>query len=153
MHDWADLWRAFVGNFQGTYKRPGSSWDYIFRLSKKGNELFDTTNADVVSAFTYITTNKPYYMSSNGGDQRQLPTSSTLRPSSLMGKTRWGQFSKSKKSHATSASPMVREGTDGSTPIDIGGIIAPHAPGKEKSLPRMGRSGHRQRTTMTISRS
>jgi hypothetical protein len=70
MHDWADLRRAFVGNFQGTYKRPGSSWDYIYRLSKKGNELSDTTNADVVSAFTYITTNKPYYMSSNGGDRR-----------------------------------------------------------------------------------
>lgn len=27
IHDWANLRKAFVGNFQGTYKRPGSSWD------------------------------------------------------------------------------------------------------------------------------
>lgn len=27
IHDWADLRKAFVGNFQGTYKRLGSSWD------------------------------------------------------------------------------------------------------------------------------
>jgi hypothetical protein len=27
IHDWVDLQKAFIGNFQGTYKRPGSSWD------------------------------------------------------------------------------------------------------------------------------
>ena len=25
--DWADLRKVFVGNFQGTYVRPGNSWD------------------------------------------------------------------------------------------------------------------------------
>ena len=25
--DWADLKRVFIGNFQGTYVRPGNPWD------------------------------------------------------------------------------------------------------------------------------
>lgn len=72
IHDWVDLKKAFVGNFQGTYKRPESSWDlkrciqksgeslrdYIRRFSQKRNELPDATDADVVSAFTYGTTNE-----------------------------------------------------------------------------------------------
>jgi hypothetical protein len=27
IHDWDDLVHTFVGNFQGTYVRPGNSWD------------------------------------------------------------------------------------------------------------------------------
>jgi hypothetical protein len=27
IHKWDDLVRTFVGNFQGTYVRPGNSWD------------------------------------------------------------------------------------------------------------------------------
>ena len=27
IHDWADLREIFVGNFQGTYERPGNLWD------------------------------------------------------------------------------------------------------------------------------
>ena len=27
IRDWADLKTIFVGNFQGTYVRPGNSWD------------------------------------------------------------------------------------------------------------------------------
>jgi hypothetical protein len=27
IHNWDDLVRMFVGNFQGTYVRPGNSWD------------------------------------------------------------------------------------------------------------------------------
>jgi hypothetical protein len=72
IHNLADLQRALVGNFQGTYKRPRSSWDlqrcahksgdrvqdYIQRFSQKRNELTDATDVDVVSAFTYGTTNE-----------------------------------------------------------------------------------------------
>ena len=25
--DWADLWKVFISNFQGTYVHPGNSWD------------------------------------------------------------------------------------------------------------------------------
>jgi hypothetical protein len=70
--DWANLWRNFVVTFQGTYKCPRSSWDlkrftqksseslwdYIQRFWQKMNELPDATDADVVSAFTYGTTNE-----------------------------------------------------------------------------------------------
>jgi hypothetical protein len=27
IHSWDDLVRTFMGNFQGTYERPGNSWD------------------------------------------------------------------------------------------------------------------------------
>jgi hypothetical protein len=29
IHNWDDLVRTFVGNFQGTYVRPGNSWDLL----------------------------------------------------------------------------------------------------------------------------
>jgi len=62
---WADLRKMFVENFQGTYVRPGNSWDlksckqergeslrdYICRFSKQCNSLPDIVNADVISAF------------------------------------------------------------------------------------------------------
>ena len=62
---WADLRKVFVRNFQGTYVRPGNSWDlkcckqepgeslrdYIRRFSKQCNSLPDVIDADVISAF------------------------------------------------------------------------------------------------------
>jgi hypothetical protein len=92
-------------------------------------------------------------MTSDGGDQRWRPTSSTLQPSLLMGKTRWGQSSIREKARATLASPAAREGTDGSTLTYAGEITAPRTPRKVKSLARIGRPSRRQRTTTTISRS
>ena len=57
---WADLQKIFVGNFRGTYVRPGNSWDlksckqepseslpdYIWHFSKQYN-----SHPDVISAF------------------------------------------------------------------------------------------------------
>lgn len=65
IRDWADLRSIFVGNFQGTYTRPGNSWDlkscrqrtgetlrdYSKRFSKKCNELPGVDDSDVVGAF------------------------------------------------------------------------------------------------------
>ena len=62
---WADLREIFVGNFQGTYKRPGNPWDlkncrqkagktlhgYIRCFSRQCNELPNVANADVIGAF------------------------------------------------------------------------------------------------------
>jgi len=70
INSWADLRDAFVGNFQGTYARPGNPWDlrncrqkpgeslreYIRRFSKCCTELPSTSDADVVSAFRFGTT-------------------------------------------------------------------------------------------------
>jgi hypothetical protein len=63
--NWDDLVKAFAGNFQGTYVRPGNSWDlrscrqqpgeslweYIQRFSKHRTELPNITDSDVIGAF------------------------------------------------------------------------------------------------------
>jgi len=65
IHDWADLVKIFVGNFQGTYVRPGNFWDlkscrqkpdeslrdFIRRFSKQCTELPNITDSDVIGAF------------------------------------------------------------------------------------------------------
>jgi hypothetical protein len=67
---WDDLVKAFAGNFQGTYVRPGnfwdlrscrqqpgeSLWDYIRRFSKQHTELPNITDSDVIGAFLAGTT-------------------------------------------------------------------------------------------------
>jgi hypothetical protein len=68
--NWDDLVKAFAGNFQGTYVRPGNSWDlrscrqqpgeslrdYIRRFSKQRAELANITDSDVIGAFLAGTT-------------------------------------------------------------------------------------------------
>jgi hypothetical protein len=68
--NWDDLVKAFAGNFQGTYVRPGNSWDlrscrqqpgeslreYIRRFSKQRTELPNITDSDVIGAFHAGTT-------------------------------------------------------------------------------------------------
>jgi hypothetical protein len=68
--DWDDLVKAFAGNFQGMYVRPGNSWDlrscrqqpgeslreYIRRFSKQCTELPNITDSDVIRAFLASTT-------------------------------------------------------------------------------------------------
>ena len=68
--NWDDLVQAFAGNFQGTYVRPGNSWDlrscrqqpgeslwdYIQRFSKQRTELPNVTDSDVIGAFLAGTT-------------------------------------------------------------------------------------------------
>jgi hypothetical protein len=68
--NWDNLVKAFAGNFQGTYVRPGNSWDlrscrqqpgesmrdYIWRFSKRRTELPNITDSDVIGAFLAGTT-------------------------------------------------------------------------------------------------
>jgi hypothetical protein len=68
--NWDNLIKAFAGNFQGTYVRPGNSWDlrsyrqqpgeslrdYIRRFSKQRTELPNITDSDVISVFLAGTT-------------------------------------------------------------------------------------------------
>src|SRR6185312_16335268 len=65
IHDWADLVKIFMGNFQGTYVHPGNSWDlrgcrqkpneslrdYVQRFSKYCTELPSVTHVEVINAF------------------------------------------------------------------------------------------------------
>jgi hypothetical protein len=41
IHNWDDQVRTFVGNFQGTYVRPGNSWDLRACTQKPGESLRD----------------------------------------------------------------------------------------------------------------
>jgi hypothetical protein len=68
--NWDDLVKAFAGNFQGTYVRPGNSWDlwsyrqqpgetlreYIRWFLKQRTELPNITDSDVIGAFLAGTT-------------------------------------------------------------------------------------------------
>jgi hypothetical protein len=70
IHNWDDLVRTFVGNFQGTYVRPRNSWDlrsctqkpgeslrdFIRRFSKRCTELPSMAQSEIVHAFLEGTT-------------------------------------------------------------------------------------------------
>jgi hypothetical protein len=70
IHNWDDLVRMFVGNFQGTYVRPGNSWDlpsctqkpgeslrdFIRHFSKRCTELPSVAQSEIVHAFLEGTT-------------------------------------------------------------------------------------------------
>jgi hypothetical protein len=70
IHNWDDLVRTFMGNFQGTYVRPGNSWDlrsctqkpgeslrdFIRRFSKRCTELPSVAQSEIVHAFLKGTT-------------------------------------------------------------------------------------------------
>jgi hypothetical protein len=70
IHNWDDLVRTFVGNFQGTYMCPGNSWDlrsctqkageslrdFIRRLSKRCTKLPSVAQSEIVHAFLEGTT-------------------------------------------------------------------------------------------------
>jgi hypothetical protein len=70
IHNWDDLVSTFVGNFQGTYVRPGNSWDlrsctqkpgellrdFIRRFSKCCTELPSVAQSEIVHAFLEGTT-------------------------------------------------------------------------------------------------
>jgi hypothetical protein len=70
IHNWDDLVRKVVGNFQGTYVRPGNSWDlrsctqkpgeslwdFIRRFSKRCTELPSVAQSEIVHAFLEGTT-------------------------------------------------------------------------------------------------
>jgi hypothetical protein len=95
--NWDDLVKAFASNFQGTYMRPGNSWDlrscrqqpgeslrdYIRRFSKQRTELPNITDSDVIGAFLTGTTSPP---SSPLVRRRSRPSSE--RTSSLRGASR-----------------------------------------------------------------
>jgi hypothetical protein len=70
IHNWDDLVRTFLGNFQGMYVRPGNSWDlrtctqkpdellrdFIRCFSKRCTELPSVTQSKIVHAFLEGTT-------------------------------------------------------------------------------------------------
>jgi hypothetical protein len=83
--NWDDLVKAFAGNFQGTYVRPGNSWylrschqqpgeslrDYIRRFSKQRTELPNITDSDVIGAFLAGTTCRDLVSKTGSQDSHQ----------------------------------------------------------------------------------
>jgi hypothetical protein len=51
IHNWDDLVRTFVGNFQGTYVHPGNSWDLRVCTQKPGESLRDFIRVDGKNSF------------------------------------------------------------------------------------------------------
>jgi hypothetical protein len=70
IHRWDDLLRTFVGNFKGTYVRPGNSWDlwactqrpgeslrdFMQRFSKRCSELPSIAQSEIMHDFLEVTT-------------------------------------------------------------------------------------------------
>jgi hypothetical protein len=95
--NWDDLVKAFAGNFQGTYVRPGNSWDlrsccqqpgeslrdYNRRFSMQRTELPNITDSDVIGAFEAIfwKDKQP-----QGRQQEDVPEASAQRGAKKKGK-------------------------------------------------------------------
>lgn len=116
IHDWVDLKKAFSGNFQRMYKHPESSldlkgcvqrsmkslWDYIQRFSQKKNELPDATDANIVSAFTYETTNEALVHELGRGQPKTIADLHIIATKSPNGEDSTGAiFRKGKTPHDT----------------------------------------------------
>jgi hypothetical protein len=86
IHNWDDLVRTFVGNFQGTYVRPGNSWDlractlkpgeslrdFIRHFSKRCTELPSVAQSEIVHAFLEVTTCRDLVCLRRGGGGSHL---------------------------------------------------------------------------------
>jgi hypothetical protein len=107
IHNWDDLVRMFVGNFQGTYVRPGNSWDlrsctqnpgeslrdFIRRFSKRCTELPSVAQSEIVHAFLRAP-HAGTSCASWGAARRRTPTSCSTSPPALPQVNRpWGQSS------------------------------------------------------------
>jgi hypothetical protein len=104
IHNWDDLVRMFVGNFQGTYVSPGNSWDlrsctqkpgeslrdFIRRFSKRCTELPSVAQSEILHAFLEGTTCRDL-VREFGAARRSTRTSCSISPPVLpQAKRRWG---------------------------------------------------------------
>jgi hypothetical protein len=111
IHNWDDLVRTFVGNFQGTYVHLGNSWDlqactqkpgeslrdFIRRFSKRCTELPSVASPRSCTPFSRA---RPAGTScaSSGVARRSTPMScSTSPPTLLPVRRRWGPSSTARK--------------------------------------------------------
>jgi hypothetical protein len=95
IHNWFDLVRTFVGNFQGTYMRPGNSWDlhactqkpgeslrdFIRFFSKRCTKLPSVAQSDIMHAFLEGTTRRDLVR--EGAAHRSTPMSCSTSPPAL----------------------------------------------------------------------
>jgi hypothetical protein len=114
IHNWDDLVRTFVGNFQGTYVRTGNSWDlrsctqkpseslrdFIRRFSKRCTELPSVAQSEIVHAFLEGTTCRDHVRELG----RSPPVDSNelfdIATSFASARRRWGRSSTTRKASA-----------------------------------------------------
>jgi hypothetical protein len=119
IHNWDDLVHTFVGNFQGTYVRPGNSWDlrartqkpdeslldFIRRFYKRCTELPSVTQSEIVHAFLEGTTCRDLVRDLG----RSPPINSNelfdIAPALLPARRRWGPSSMARKASAWMTRP------------------------------------------------
>jgi hypothetical protein len=124
MHNWDDLVRTFVGNFQGMCVRPGNSWDlractqkpgeslqdFIRRFSKRCTELPSVAQSEIVHAFLEGTTRRDLVRELSGAARRSTPTSCSTSPPALPpARRRWEPSSTGRRASAWTTRPRRAE--------------------------------------------
>jgi hypothetical protein len=154
IHNWDDLVRTFVGNFQGTYVHPGNSWDlrsctqkpseslrdFIQRFSKRCTELPSMAQSEIVHAFLEGTTCRDLVRElgrSPPVDSNELFDIATSFASS---EERWGRSSMARRTSAWTTRP--RRAASPRSPIR-------RANGARRERSRAARRASRGMTTMT----
>jgi hypothetical protein len=97
VHNWDDLVRTFMGNFQGTYVCPGNSWDlreFTQKPSDRSGTSYDASPSAALSSRAWLSTRlctpssraRPVGTScaSLGEAHWSTPTSCSTSPSALL---------------------------------------------------------------------
>ena len=144
IHDWRDLVRVFVGNFQGTYVRPGNSWDlkscrqapdeslrdFIRRFSKKCTELPSVGDSEIIQAFLSGTTCRDLVRELG----RNVPTSVAALLDIAT------NFASGEEAMGPSSPTVTQRGSEGMRPL---GPRLPTSPRKTKRVARGNRRSSR----------
>jgi hypothetical protein len=124
IHNWDDLVRTFVGNFQGTYMRPGNSWDlractqkpgeslrdFIRRFSKRCTELPSVAQSEIVRAFLESRPAGTSYANSGAARRSTRTSCSTSPPASPLARRRWRPYSMGRRASAWTTCPRRAAG-------------------------------------------
>jgi hypothetical protein len=150
IHNWDDLVRTFVGNFQGTYVRPGNSLDlractqkpgdslrdFMRRFSKRCTELPSVAQSEIVHAFLEGTTCRDLVRELG----RIPPVDSNelfdIATSFASARKRWGRSSTGRRASAWTTHP--RRAASPRTPAE-----AQTGQEREEAAPRGARAGAR----------
>jgi hypothetical protein len=114
IHNWDDMVRTLVGNFQGTYVRPGNSWDLRACTQKPGESLRDfirhfskscTELPSVAQSENCALLPRGHHLpgpraNSDAARPSTRTSCSTSPPASPLAKKRWGRSSTGRKASA-----------------------------------------------------
>jgi hypothetical protein len=119
IHNWDDLVRTFVRNFQGTYVHPGNSWDlrvctqkpgeslrdFIRRFSKRCTELPSVAQSEIVHVFLEGTTCRDLVCELYAARRPIRMSCLTSPPALPHAKRRWGRSLTARRASAWTTRP------------------------------------------------